>query len=320
MDLAKLPIVLLPLLYVGCGLPLSAQKVAPQTEVREHEMNPRAATGSAPFTLDDRQGPEKPIVYRPTAKMSEQDRLQAANAQSSIAEKANYSGLEFNQGAWSYEQVDCPAFPRHIFLRFLRRNGAGDVSMFTASIPRGDEGRVRIIPIQMRSYSLFSPAPVNALTISAFNHIRTEENPDKTPVRDWVGVGLCYAALAGGKPHLGTLSAEPEKQAHPLASSASLQVHEDGAVSIAFSDIGEGSKPVVWQMHFARNGNLVKAAKEPSPTYDVRLDRHPTTVAAQGRLIPASPPPVMHAVPNSPAPVGKPAPSATTDGTRPPAQ
>src|SRR5580700_5396739 len=119
------------------------------------------------------------VEFRSLDQMSEKDRLLAANAESSIAEDAKYADLDFNQGQWSYQQVLCPTLPNHIFLRFLRNNGAGDVSMFSASIPRGEEGRVRIIPIQRRGYSLFSPAPINALTISAFNHIRAEENPDQ---------------------------------------------------------------------------------------------------------------------------------------------
>jgi hypothetical protein len=82
------------------------------------------------------------------------------------------------------------------------------VSVFTVSIPRGGDGRVRIIPIQRRGYSLFSPAPINALTISAFNHIRAEEHP-KAP--DWLGTGLCYAALAGAHPQ----AAEVERMPKP---------------------------------------------------------------------------------------------------------
>ena len=131
-----------------------------------------------PFTIDGRQSDAvQPVDYRTVDQMTAKDRELAANAESSIGEHTRYTGLEFNEGNWSYQQVVCPALPGHVFLRFLRNNGTGDVSMFTASIPRGDEGRVRIIPIQLRGYSLFSPAPINAMTVSAFNHIREEENP-----------------------------------------------------------------------------------------------------------------------------------------------
>jgi hypothetical protein len=107
-----------------------------------------------------------------------------------------------------------PALPEHLFLRFTRNDGAGDVSLFSASIPRG-EGRVRIIPIQRRGYSLFSPAPINAMTISAFNHIRDEERSDQAP--DWLGTGLCYAALAGAHPQAALLAEDAEGTEFPAA-------------------------------------------------------------------------------------------------------
>ena len=69
------------------------------------------------------------------------------------------------------------------------------MSVFSASVPRNGAGRVRIVPILKRGYSLFSPAPINALTISAFNHIRAEEG--EAANSDWLGNALCYAALAG---------------------------------------------------------------------------------------------------------------------------
>ena len=114
----------------------------------------------------------------------------------------------WSKGQWSYQQVVCPALPNHLFLQYTRNNGVGDVTMFTASIPRGGEGRVRIIPILRRGYSLFSPAPINALTISAFNHIRAEE-PDGTS-SNWLGNGLCYAALAGAHPRIAEAHQEPD--------------------------------------------------------------------------------------------------------------
>ncbi len=114
------------------------------------------------------------------------------------------------QGTWNATQVVCPALPHHLFLRYTRNNGTGDVTVFTASIPRNGDGRVRIIPIQRRGYSLFSPAPINALTISAFNHIRAEE-PDDQRAANWLGNGLCYAALAGGHPRM----PDPDADAGP---------------------------------------------------------------------------------------------------------
>ena len=199
-------------------------------------------------------------------RMSERDRLLEADAESSIAERAGYNDIAFNQGKWGYEQLVCPALPNHLFLRFTRNNGAGDVSVFSASIPRNGEGHIRIIPIQRRSYSLFSPAPINALTIGAFNRIRIEDKPDSTP--GWLGTALCYAALAGANPAAAQLN-EPQlnepsaasaalKQ-YPAASSPILAIPADGGAVIRFTDLSAKPRPMAWSLTFNTKGKLLKA-------------------------------------------------------------
>jgi hypothetical protein len=223
------------------------------------------------------------VEFRAVDRMSEEDRLLAANAESSIAEHAKYADLDFNQVGWSYQQVICLALPNHIFLRFLRNNSAGDVSMFSASIPRGEEGRVRIIPIQRRGYSLFSPAPINALTISAFNHIRAEENPDQDPanVPDWLGTGLCYAALAGGHPQAATLSDNPAGEKFPVAGTALLDVGNNGGAVLSFTDVSATPRPMRWFMTFDRKGRLIKGGHSPAELLKVSVE-HPLQVNQAG--------------------------------------
>jgi hypothetical protein len=159
----------------------------------------KATPRPLPFPLGgEATAPAAALEFRFFDQMSPRDRDLAAGAESTIGERAGFAGLEFNQGKWSYQQVVCSALPGHLFLQFTRNNGIGDVSVFSASIPRSGDGQVRIIPILRRGYSLFSPAPINALTISAFNHIRAEEQAGETPY--WLATGLCYAALAGAHP------------------------------------------------------------------------------------------------------------------------
>ncbi|MGH9520492.1 MAG: hypothetical protein ACRD2D_12620 [Terriglobales bacterium] len=55
--------------------------------------------------------------------MSEQDRLLAANSESSIAKRAHWSGVSLEDGTWNYQRVVCPSFPGHLFLRYTRNNG-----------------------------------------------------------------------------------------------------------------------------------------------------------------------------------------------------
>jgi hypothetical protein len=202
-----------------------------------------------------------PVEIRAMDQMPEKDRELEADAESSIAEHAVFFGIDFNQGKWSYQELVCPALPNHIFLRFTRDSGAGDVSLFTASIPREGDGRVRIIPIRMRGYSLFSPAPINALTISAFNHIRAEENPDKAP--DWLGTGLCYAALAGGHAQAADLMPSSESQRFPAAIPAMVKIQIQGGAVVEFTDTAANPKLMQWTMIFDRKGRLLKATHYP---------------------------------------------------------
>jgi hypothetical protein len=202
-----------------------------------------------------------PVEYRSAGEMTRTDLDLEADAESSIAEHAARIGLEFNRGAWSYRQLICPALPNHLFLRFLRNAGAGDVSVFTASIPRNGEGRVRIIPIRLRGYSLFSPAPINALTISAFNRIRAEEHPAGTP--DWLGTALCYAALAGAHPQVANLVDDLESQKFFTAAPAKLEIPVQGGAIVSFTDAAATPRPMEWTLTFDRKGKLLKAAHLP---------------------------------------------------------
>jgi hypothetical protein len=146
--------------------------------------------------------------------------------------------------------------PNHLFLQYARNRGAGDRSVFTASIPRGGSGRVRIIPILRRGYSLFSPAPINALTIATFNHIRAEEPSGLTP--GWLATGLCYAALAGARPQIGPSEVSDVRKL-PDAPTGSLVIPLHGGAVIRFTDVAAPSRPMEWTMTFNGSGKLLKA-------------------------------------------------------------
>ncbi len=187
-----------------------------------------------PFSPDSDKNTHS-IEFRTVDQMTAKDRDLEADAESSISEHAGVVGLEFNEGKWSYRQVVCRALPNHMFLQFTRNNGVGDVSVFSASIPRNGEGRIRIVPILLRGYSLFSPAPINAMTISAFNHIRAEEYSGQ--VSDWLGTALCYAALAGGHPKAAVLTEESESEKYAAAMPTLLEIPFNGGAIIQFLDL-----------------------------------------------------------------------------------
>jgi hypothetical protein len=235
-------------------------KSSPASELQPH---------SLPFTTSSKYACSIQVV--PTAEMSQQDRDLEADAEASIQERAGFQVLGFNQGDWTYEQLVCPTLPNHLFLRFSRNEGSRETSMFSAAIPRNGEGKIRVIPIVRRGYSLLSPAPIGALTISAFNHIRAEENA-ATPA-DWLGTGLCYAALAGANPQAGQLhSGSPEIRDLPATLAPTLELSARGDVVIHFADLSTAPRPMEWHMTFDSHGKLIKANHVPA--YVARYEPH----------------------------------------------
>lgn len=268
---------------------------------------------TVPFS-SDRHSPEpaRSIKLLSAEEMAQHDRDLLADAEGSIQEKAGFQSLDFNEGEWTYHQLVCPALPDHLLLRFSRNEGTREMSMFSAAIPRNGEGRVRIIPIVRKGYSLFSPAPIGPLTISAFNHIRGEENQEtppehpkdkdpsstpseqnapgpgssRTPLPDWLGTGLCYAALAGADPRAMQVHHEgPESKDMPVTIGPTLLVAGDGGATVRFVDAAATPKPMEWNLIFDRRGKLLKATHVPAnvsryqaravPTRDIdALDPH----------------------------------------------
>lgn len=223
----------------------------------------------APFPIDVQEPKaDLTISFRPAGEMTEQDKLLEADSESAISERAGFTDLQFNQGPWTYTQIVCPALPNHLFLRFKRNEGVGDVSLFSASIPRNGEGRVRIIPIRRRGYSLFSPAPINALTISAFNHILTEERADRVP--DWAGMAVCYAALAGAHPAVEQPSEIRDGDRYMGAPNVSMNIPPKGGAVIRFTDVAVPQKPMEWTLTFNLKGRLLKASHVPAPAMTAR--------------------------------------------------
>jgi hypothetical protein len=260
------PVVLaLSLLALVFVCPAAARGQDQASEISRHERIVPDPVPAKPFsTTATRQTPLYSVEFRSADQLSQRDRLLLADAESSIAEHAGFAGLEYQQSNWNYRQIVCPTFPNHLFLRYTRNNGAGDMTVFSASIPRDGEGRVRIVPILKRGYSLFSPAPINALTISAFNHIRAEEG--EAANTDWLGNALCYAALAGSQPQIRAVDAEPgvHKPIAALTAAMDVEMQTPGMEVVRFDDAAAHPHAMEWAMTFTHEGRLIKAAHRPA--------------------------------------------------------
>jgi hypothetical protein len=178
------------------------------------------------------------------------------------AARANSAGDKVGKGSWGFEQAVCPVFPDHLILEYSRDNGGGDVTLFSVAIPRGtaNGGHVRVIPVRRRSYSLWTPASSNALTLNDFNHMVSEGGKGVDP--DWLTLGLCYAALAGGHVRAALVPASDSDEVYPLFAPATLSVSGKGGAEIHLADVTHYPQPKVkamdWVFDFSQNGRLLK--------------------------------------------------------------
>ena len=268
--IAPLGIVLAAAPLLASAQTQSTQSQTAQPDAAKWRPVTTARPVRAPFSLEGKL--PLTVEIRPASAVTAQDQQLEANEENSIRERAGVHLMDFTREGWSYSQIDCPALPGHLFLRFTRAAGKGDVSAFSVSIPRSGQGKDRIIPIQRRGYSLFSPAPIDSMTIASFNHILTEEHA--AGELDWAGVAVCYAALAGTGGE-GTLSLTPVGP--PI-----LELQNDGGATIVFTTTDPRAKD--WTMVFDRSGVLKKATHTGGADYTF----HPVPVDKRGEL-PLSP-------------------------------
>ena len=240
---------------------------APSSNVRELPA-PGLLPGKSPFAIDPSAvSAAQSVRVLSENEMPREDHDLVADAESSIREKAGFENMEFEGAGWTYHELDCAAVPNHMFLRFTRDDGTRQMSMFSAAIPRNGNGSVHIIPIVRKGYSLFSPAPIGALTIAAFNRIRAEEGEGASA--DWVGTGLCYAALAGANPVIPGPEAGDLANL-PLVIPPTLRITTQGSAIIHFADVSTASRPVEWILNFDSRGKLVKASHTAASVAHVR--------------------------------------------------
>src|SRR5580658_8657136 len=118
-----LPVVLTACLFAAPAAPLTAQSAPDATAAGFKIKQIPGKVPPMPFPPgSEAPGRLRKIEFRSADQMSEQDKLLEADAESSIQERTNWAGLEFNEGKWSYRQVVCPALPNHLFLEFTRNN------------------------------------------------------------------------------------------------------------------------------------------------------------------------------------------------------
>lgn len=212
------------------------------------------------FPLIDKTPARTQLEFRMPEQMTAADRELAEGNQGEIARRAAFQGFNLDSGHdgdWGYEQAVCPVFPNHLILEYSRVDGHGDATLFSAVIPRG-EGHVRVIPVRRRSYSLWTPSSSNSITLNDFNHMVVEDGSGLAP--DWLTLGLCYAALAGGHVRAALVLQLPGQ--FPLYPPARLVLDKNGTARVEFTDVTAGIPSMEWKMDFTHTGRLQKVKHE----------------------------------------------------------
>ena len=193
--------------------------------------------------------------------MTAQDRQAVAANWPVIQKDAVLQGFNLDKVKWTYQQIICPVFSKHILLFFSHNQGVGNVSEFSVVVPRTGKGVVRILPILRRSYALSPPASVNPLSIAIFNGIRAHESPGRKV--DWLTVGLCYAALTGTRVELPEQAGNGPKADLPQAMNPLLQIGADGSAVVRFDNVETPQQIKEWALSFDSHGRLLHVAVTP---------------------------------------------------------
>ena len=99
------------------------------------------------------------------------------------------------------------------------------------------------------------------MTIAAFNRIRVEEGEGASA--DWLGTGLCYAALAGANPALAELPSKEDPEL-PAIMPPTLTITPRVARTFVLPIYRSLPSPCNGRMVFDARGKLVKASHSPA--------------------------------------------------------
>ena len=228
-----------------------------------------AAPRLAPFTLDRFQSQTTTLRTLTVDQMSPSDQQLLATSASALANRAGEQGFRLaGQGSaessdgWQIQQMVCPALPDHLLLWYRRNAGTRRESSFTVALPRTSSARLHLVPVERAGYSLFTPSRRNRMTIVVFNDLlREDQHPDR---RDWMGLALCYAALAGERvqPTFNPTSGVPSSataQPTPSVVPATLSISWTQNPEVSFVARNDSSQRLqLWKLDFQRDGQLRK--------------------------------------------------------------
>ena len=265
------------------------------------EIQPTAVTGKVFAVPSPTAADMEPVRFRAEEQMTAGDRALLAGQGRAIANAAGFNAIDIEGGPWTRTQIECPALPGHLFVRYMRNQGPGDETVFTAAIARAGAGPAHVIPVLRRGYTTLFETSGSGAAVAVFNRIRREEQPADPPA--WLGLGGCYAALAGA----GSRPAKIDTAVWPLGAPPILGVEGDKTI-LRFAGVDAAARPATWTLTFDRHGTLLKAERSRTDGIDVRqvprLDRVPNQEVPQSQAVQAQAVPQSSAIKADPVPAG----------------
>lgn len=229
---------------------------------------PQAEGISSPFATDmPASTAMQGLRFLAPHAISAHDREALDEAMPAIERKAAVAGFNLREGNWSYEQIACSLYANDVLLLYSLDRGPRDQSRFSVVIPRDSKSAVRVVPILRRSFTPYTSAPGNPVTIAAFNSLR--ENSPSTQKPDWLLTGRCYAALAGARVQLN--SPESGSAGDLQVAMPSVLKIDEGKNVVQFVDVEQPRNPQQWRLIFDPKGKLVKVEVSTFPALQVKI-------------------------------------------------
>ncbi|HEX4006438.1 MAG TPA: hypothetical protein VHX60_09705 [Acidobacteriaceae bacterium] len=249
------------------------------------------------------------LGHRAPGQMDPADASLVQEAQSRISGEAAMFGYDLRSGAWSFDQILCPAMPGYVVLHYRNQPRRGAASMLTVLVPRR-QGHVLAVPVRYGSATPYRSAAEASRTIAAFNRAVPAEvaHAAMNPQGDWLRFAMCYAAVAGADPRVPLRPGVDTKRL--LGPKPTFQISLTGQANVLrFTDIDAPDHYEVWSIALNNTGRVLSAESIPRAAGIPALI--PAAQPPAEHEIPSAPPPAMREIPSAPPPAEHPMPTAT---------
>lgn len=195
--------------------------------------------------------------------MSVADRTLLQQREMDVSSAAAFYGFDISDSRWTYQQIVCRTLPDHLMLSFQSDGVEKGPSHFVAVVP-ANGSKVQVVTDYAHGLLPFHPAWEKSAAFEAFNRMTASDRGEHAlgPDSHWLNLGMCFVALTGHVPRVGT-PAESVEASEALAkrngSTPILMIDPGKQAEVDFSDVSQ-TRTANWRLRFDKQGRLTKAA------------------------------------------------------------